>query len=67
MADSKKIQYAAISAAIALSSLAMLWLLWRFPIPTCIASVVVLGCSLHCTRIARSIDLALGPIDPTDS
>ena len=67
MADSKKIQYAAFSVAIALSSLTMLWLLWRFPMPTCIASVVVLGCLLHCTRIAGLIDLALGPIDPTDS
>ena len=60
-------KYAAFLAAIALSSLTMLLLLWRFPMPTCIASVVVLGCLLHCTRIAKLIDLALGPIDTSDT
>jgi len=67
MADSKRLKYAAFSAAIALSSLTMLLLLWRFPMPTCIASVVVLGCLLHCIRVARLIDLALGPIDTSDN
>ena len=60
-------KYAAFLAAIALSSLTMLLLLWRFPMPTGIASVVVLGCLLHCTRIAKLIDLALGPIDTSDT
>jgi hypothetical protein len=60
-------KYAAFLAAISLSSLTMLLLLWRFPMPTCIASVVVLGCLLHCARIAKLIDLALGPIDTSDT
>lgn len=60
-------KHAAFLAAIALSSLTMLLLLWRFPMPTGIASVVVLGCLLHCTRIAKLIDLALGPIDTSDT
>jgi hypothetical protein len=60
-------KYAAFLAAIALSSLTMLLLLWRFPIPTGIASVLVLCCLLHCTRIAKLIDLALGPIDTSDT
>jgi hypothetical protein len=58
---SKRPNFAALSAAIALSSLIMLGLLWRFPIPTCIASTVLLGWLFHCARMARLLELALGP------
>jgi hypothetical protein len=60
MTDSKRFDFAAFSLVIALSSVTMLWLLWRFPIPTCIGSMVLLGCLLHCIRFARLIDLAVG-------
>jgi hypothetical protein len=66
MTVSKKSKFAALCAVIALSSLTMLELLWRFPIPTCIASVVLLGCLLHCARTARLLELALGPMDNSD-
>lgn len=59
--------HAARSAVVALSSLTMVGLLWRFPIPTCITSFVLLSCFLHYTRIARLIDLALGPTDTPDN
>lgn len=61
MPDSKRFNSAALSVVIALSSVTMLWLFWRFPIPTCIGSIVLLGGLLHCVRFARSIDLAVGP------
>jgi hypothetical protein len=61
MTDSKRFNFAALSAVIRLSSVTMLWLFWRFPIPTCIGCIVVLGCSLHCIRLARLIDLAVWP------
>jgi len=37
----------------------MLWLLWRFPIPTGIGTIVLLGGLLHCVRIARLMELAV--------
>jgi len=46
---------------IALSSITMLWLLWRFPIQTCIVSIVLLGFLLHCVQFARVVDVAFGP------
>jgi hypothetical protein len=36
----------------------MLLLLWRFPMPTSIASIVSLGFLLHCVHFARWVDLA---------
>jgi len=60
MTDSKRFDFAAFSLVITLSSVTMLWLLWRFPIPTCTGSIVLLGCLLHCIRVARLIDLAVG-------
>lgn len=61
MTESKRFNFAARLAVIALSSITMLWLLWRFPIPTCIGSIVLLGCLLHCVHIARVVDAAVGP------
>jgi hypothetical protein len=60
MTDSKRFNFAALSLAIALSSVTMLWLLWRHPMPTCLGSIALLCCLLHCIRFARSIDLAVG-------
>jgi hypothetical protein len=61
MTESKRFNFAARLVAIALSSITMLWLLCRFPIPTCIGSIVLLGCLLHCVHIARVVDVAVGP------
>lgn len=61
MTESKRFNFAARLAVIALSSITMLWLLWRFPIPTCIGSIVLLGCLLHCVHIASVVDVAVGP------
>src|ERR1700684_3065141 len=60
MTDAKRFYFAAFSLVITLSSVTMLWLLWRFPIPTCTGSIVLLGCLLHCIRVARLIDLVVG-------
>ena len=60
MTESKRFNFAARLAVIALSSITMLWLLWLFPIPTCIGSIVLLGCLLHCVHIARVVDVAVG-------
>jgi hypothetical protein len=61
MTKSKRFNFAARLVAIALSSITMLCLLCRFPIPTCIGSIVLLGCLLHCVHIARVVDFAVGP------
>jgi hypothetical protein len=60
MTDSKTFDFAALSLVTALSSVTMLWLFWHFPVPTCIGSIVLLGCLLHCVHFARLIDLAVG-------
>jgi hypothetical protein len=60
MTESKRSNFAAC-LVVGLSSITMLWLLWRFPIPTCIGSIVLLGFLLHCVRIARVLDVAVGP------
>jgi hypothetical protein len=57
MTDSKWFNFAACSVA-ALSSGTMLLLLWRFPIPTSIASIVFLGFLVRCVRFASWVDIA---------
>jgi hypothetical protein len=58
MTESKRFNFAARLVVIGFSSITMLWLLWRFPIPTSIASIVPLGFLLHCVHFARWVDLA---------
>jgi hypothetical protein len=65
MTESKRFNFAALSVVTTLSSVTMLWLLWRFPIPTCIGSIVLLGFLLHCAHFARLVDLAASR--PTDT
>jgi hypothetical protein len=62
MTASNRNKIAPLAALLALSSATMLWLLWRFPIPTSIGSIALLGCLLHCVRFARLMDLAAEPI-----
>jgi hypothetical protein len=61
MMESKSFNFAARLVGIALSSSTMLWLLWRFPIPTSVGSIVLLGFLLHCVHFARVVDAAVGP------
>jgi uncharacterized integral membrane protein len=46
----------AFLCVLALSSITMLFLFWRFPLPTAIFTIAVLGVMVLCTRLARLID-----------
>jgi hypothetical protein len=61
MSGSTRFRFAAISAVLLSSSAAILWLFWRFPKPSCIGCVMLLGCLLRYIHIAKWIDLAAGP------
>jgi hypothetical protein len=61
MTELMRFNFAARLVVVALSSITMLWLLWRFPTPTCIGSIVLLGFLLHCAHFARVVDVAVGP------
>jgi hypothetical protein len=55
----------AFIAILTLSAATMLWLFWRFPLPTAIITVgmfLVLGVLV---RLARSIDVDMTDLDPT--
>lgn len=43
-------------AVVALSALLMVWLFWRFPLPTAIITLGVLIALGVCARLARSIE-----------
>jgi hypothetical protein len=58
MSESKLFHVAAPLALLMASSATMLWLFWRFPIPTFIGTVALLATLLHCVRIATFMDLA---------
>jgi fatty acid desaturase len=57
MITSKRYPVAALWAVVTLSSLTMLGLFWRFPVPACIGSIALLATLLHCAHFARLIDL----------
>jgi 4-amino-4-deoxy-L-arabinose transferase-like glycosyltransferase len=46
----------AFLCVLALSSLTMLWLFWRFPVPTAILTFAALAGFVICTRLARAMD-----------
>ena len=56
MNDSKRIHITALLAVLMLSSITMIWLFWRFPVPTSIATIVLLAMLFQCARIANSFD-----------
>jgi hypothetical protein len=56
MNASKPCHVAALCAVVTLSSLTMLGLFWRFPLPTCVGSIALLGGLLRIVRFARWID-----------
>src|SRR5271156_4914861 len=61
MTESMRFHFAVCLVVIASSSITMLWLLWRFPIPTCIGSIGLLGFLFHCAHFSRVVDVAVGP------
>jgi putative effector of murein hydrolase LrgA (UPF0299 family) len=63
MTDTRRIQIAILLAVLMLSSIAMIWLLWRFPLPTSIATLVLLATLFQCARIARTIDSDVSSLD----
>jgi hypothetical protein len=56
MMNSKRTQITVRSAVFMLSSVTMIWLFRRYPLPTSIATIVVLGMLFHCVRVARTFD-----------
>jgi hypothetical protein len=67
MTKPKPYAVAVLWAVVSLSSLTMLALFWRFPVPTCIASTALLATLLRCARFAKLIDLGTAAADCTGS
>jgi hypothetical protein len=65
MTKLKPLHVAAHWAVVTSSSLTMLGLFWRFPIPTGIASIALLATLLRCVRFARLIDQGAPAEDST--
>jgi len=47
-----------LSTILIASSVNMLWLFWRYPVPTTIGTIALLATLLHFVRIAKFLDLA---------
>jgi uncharacterized integral membrane protein len=65
VSSSARVNIVAFIAILTLSAGTMLWLFWRFPLPTAIITVgafVVLGVLV---RLARSIDVDMTDLDRT--
>jgi putative effector of murein hydrolase LrgA (UPF0299 family) len=63
MKESKRIQITVLLAVLMLSSITMIWFFWRFPVPTSIATMVLLATLFQCARIARSFDADVSALD----
>jgi hypothetical protein len=63
---SKPWRVAALWAILTLSSLAMLGLFWRFPLPTCLGSIACLAVLLRIVRFARLMDSGTDSEDGED-
>jgi len=63
MTKPKPYAVAVLWAVVSLSSLTMLALFWRFPVPTGIASTALLATLLRCARFAKLIDLGTAAAD----
>jgi hypothetical protein len=53
MNDSSNVRIAALWAILALSGLTMVWLFWRFPVITAVATVAILSALGVSARLAR--------------
>jgi hypothetical protein len=56
MPNLKRTQITLLLAVLLLSSVTMIWLFRRFPVPTSIVTIVVLGMLFHCAQVARPFD-----------
>jgi putative effector of murein hydrolase LrgA (UPF0299 family) len=63
MRDSRRIQITILLAVLMLSSIAMIWLLWHFPLPTSIAAIALLATLFQCARIARTVESDVSLLD----
>jgi hypothetical protein len=55
---SRRFGVPALWALLIASSVTMLWLLWRFPIPTSVGAIALLATLFHCVHLADFMDLA---------
>ena len=56
----------AFLATLAVSAATMLWLFWRFPLPTAIITLGVFAALGVSARLARSVDVELKDLDRTE-
>jgi uncharacterized integral membrane protein len=56
----------AFLAILTVSAATMLWLFWRFPLPTALVTLGVLAMLGVSARLARSIDVELKDLDRTE-
>jgi uncharacterized integral membrane protein len=55
----------AFIAILTLSASTMLWLFWRFPLPTAIITLGAFLVLCVLVRLARSVDVDMTDLDPT--
>jgi len=65
VSSSARMSIVAFIAILTLSAGTMLWLFWRFPLPTAIITVGVFLVLGVLVRLARSIDVDMTDLDPT--
>jgi len=64
--SSARMSVLAFLAILTLSAATMLWLFWRFPLPTAVVTLGVLAALGVLARLARSIDVELKDLDRTE-
>jgi 4-hydroxybenzoate polyprenyltransferase len=64
--SSARMSVLAFLAILTLSAATMLWLFWRFPLPTAIITLGVLAALGVLARLARSVDVELKDLDRTE-
>lgn len=64
--SSARMSVLAFLAILTLSAATMLWLFWRFPLPTAVVTLGVLAALGMLARLARSIDVELKDLDRTE-
>jgi uncharacterized integral membrane protein len=56
----------ALLAILTVSAATMLWLFWRFPLPTAVVTLGVLAVLGVSARLARSVEVELKDLDRTE-
>jgi hypothetical protein len=65
ISSSERMSIVAFIAILTLSAGTMLWLFWRFPLPTAIITVGAFAALGVLVRLARSIEVDMTDLDPT--